>query len=128
LSGRLGWLLVAGVMLVGGLSACGGSSGSGSHPAAHPHRVTAADISLLQGADCNLWRNMPGPGRQQLLAGYKSFFGGQVDAASSTGQRGTALGDKRAAQVFDSYCRLAFAGRFKLYKIYGRAAAFSTGG
>ena len=49
----------------------------------------------------------------------------RVGAANTAGQRGSVLSEKRANTVLTSYCRLPFAGAFKLYKIYGRAAAFN---
>jgi hypothetical protein len=124
LSLRLACLLILALVLpVGG---CGKAARSHDASSSVAKRPTAADVALLQNADCNLWRHMPGDGRRQLLVGFKSFFGARVDAASTSGQRGSVLGDKRAVQLFDRYCRLSFAGRFKLYKIYGRAAAFTT--
>jgi hypothetical protein len=85
-----------------------------------------ASIGLLQAADCDLWKVMDGPERRGLLAGLKRFFGARVDASSTAGQRGAVLSDPQATRLFTSYCRQSFAGAFKLYKIYGRAAAFTA--
>jgi hypothetical protein len=90
--------------------------------------VTAASVALLQSADCNLWRVMSASERRSLLAGFENFFGARVGAANTAGQRGSVLSEKRANAVLTSYCRLPFAGAFKLYKIYGRAAAFTGRG
>jgi hypothetical protein len=69
---------------------------------------------------------MAGPERTSLLAGLKSFFGARVDASNAAGQRGAVLSDTQAVTLFTNYCRQRFAGAFKLYKIYGRAAAFTA--
>lgn len=66
--------------------------------------------------------------RASLLVGLKRFFGARVDASNTAGQRGAVLSDAQAARVFANYCRQSFAGSFKLYKIYGRAAAFTAPG
>jgi len=66
--------------------------------------------------------------RHSLLVGFKGFFGARVGAASPAGQRGSVLDEQRAKAVLNRYCRLRFAGSFKLYKIYGRAAAFTGSG
>jgi hypothetical protein len=66
-----------------------------------------------------------GTDRRGLLTGFRHFFGGSVSPGASTGRRGPVLTDRQAEALFDRYCRLRFAGSFKLYKIYGRAAAFS---
>jgi hypothetical protein len=90
--------------------------------------VTPASVALLQSADCNLWRVISASERHSLLTGFENFFGARVGAANTAGQRGSVLSEKRANTVLTSYCRLPFAGAFKLYKIYGRAAAFTVTG
>ncbi|MCP9955513.1 hypothetical protein [Actinomadura madurae] len=49
------------------------------------------------------------------------FMGGQID---HPGARGTTLSNKNATSMLDNACGLPFAGPFKLYKLYARAAAF----
>jgi hypothetical protein len=80
----------------------------------------------MQTADCNLWRVLPDAGRRKVLAAFRSFFGASVPGAPS--MRGPVLSNKQAQSLFTSYCRQSFAGAFKLYKIYGRAAAFTPAG
>jgi hypothetical protein len=108
---------------------CGGghkpASPATSTPSAAAQQAQVR-FSYLQDADCALWRTLPAANRSELLSGFKSFFSARVDEADTSGQRGTALTSARATQVFNSYCRLPFATKFKLYKIYGRAAAFTT--
>jgi hypothetical protein len=94
---------------------CGGAA---------PH-VQAAGASSIQTADCHIWRVLDSSGRRALLAELRTFFGGPVDSAGAPGQRGSVLTDPRATMLLDGYCRAPFADAFKLYKIYGRAAAFS---
>lgn len=90
--------------------------------------MSAASVSLLQSADCNYWQ-VASPGqRRRLLAGFKSFFGASVAPAGGSGRRGPVLTDRQADAVLGRFCRLRFAGAFKLYKLYGRAAAFGGGG
>jgi hypothetical protein len=109
------------------LPGCGGSGRAQSGAtAARPASVPPASFALMQSADCNLWHVLDARERESILVGFKAFFGGRVDAASRAGQRGSALPDAKAATVLDRYCRLPFAGAFKLYKIYGRSAAFSS--
>jgi hypothetical protein len=114
---RHAWL--AAVCSLPALAGCGGSTSS-SAPGAGP--MVAAPAATVRSADCNLWRVMSSSERLRLIAGFKRFFGGPVDNGSGRGQ---VLGDKQATALFQGYCSQSFAGAFKLYKIYGRAAAFT---
>jgi hypothetical protein len=73
-------------------------------------------------ADCRLWRVLSGESRGRLVAAMRRFFGAPVDAPHLRGQT---LSDAQALKLFDAYCARPFASAFKLYKIYGRAAAFT---
>jgi hypothetical protein len=106
----------------------------GACRSAHERTASAARPSAIvrstavQSADCASWRASP-PARQHLLlASLGDFFGAPVDGADTRGRRGPVLTTDQASQLFDSYCGQAFAGAFKLYKIYGRAAAFTSTG
>lgn len=76
-------------------------------------------------ADCRLWQVLDEPARQRLLSAMHQFFAGSVDYRNG---RGGALSPRRASSLFNIYCRLPFARAFKLYKLYGRAAAFTPPG
>jgi hypothetical protein len=105
------------------LAGCGG----GSHKPAHAGTATtsAAGAATVRSATCNLWRVLGSRDRRDLVAGMRRFFAGQTD---EPGARGSALSDARAMQVFDGYCARSFAGPFRLYIVYGRAAAFTPQG
>lgn len=129
--------VVIGAVVVLGLGGCGAghksepapttaSRPASASPSATERRQIADKFEYLQDADCELWKSLPGAKRSELLSGFKSFFGARVDAADTSGQRGTSLNPARAKHVFDRYCRLTFAAKFKLYKIYGRSAAFTS--
>jgi hypothetical protein len=107
--------LMAAAALMGG---CGGAN----HKAPPAPRVPDATV---QQADCNQWRELRARSRLALLANLRAVFGGPVDPAHGHGQ---VLGDQAAGRLLDRACRPPYAGRFKLYKIYGRAAAFTPGG
>ena len=40
--------------------------------------------------------------------------------------QGAVLDDEKAYRLFQNYCQNSFARGFKLYKLYGRAAAFAA--
>jgi hypothetical protein len=71
---------------------------------------------------------LPDAGRRKVLSALRSFFGARVPDTGGSSLRGPVLGDKQAESLFTNYCRQSFAGAFKLYKIYGRAAAFTPAG
>jgi hypothetical protein len=102
------------------LAGCGGSAGSANNTGGH---AIAAPAATVRTADCNLWRVLSQSQRQSLLAGLRTFFGGPVDP---THGRGQVLSDTQANALLSQYCSRSFAGAFKLYKIYGRAAAFTA--
>jgi len=79
----------------------------------------------IQSANCDAWRLLPSAGRSTLLAGLHDFFGAPVDATAAPSAGGPVLTTEAANRLFDTYCGQPFAGAFKLYKIYGRAAAFT---
>jgi hypothetical protein len=58
----------------------------------------------------------------------RRFFGAPVDSAGAPGANGPVLTNRQARTLFRGYCRQPFAGPFKLYKLYGRAAAFTPSG
>jgi hypothetical protein len=103
---------------------CGGGDDQPgvTRPAASQSRASQATLAA---ADCNLWLSIHGAQRSQLVASMRDFFGGPVDGGGAPGERGSTLTDAAATRLFDSYCAQPFASAFKLYKLYGRAAAMS---
>lgn len=79
----------------------------------------------LQTADCGQWRELRPASRRALVEQMTRFFGARVDAQYGRGQT---LPPERAVAVLTDGCRPAYAGAVKLYKLYGRAAAFTPAG
>jgi hypothetical protein len=76
----------------------------------------------LRLADCTDWRKADISQRLGTVRQLRDFAGGPV---GSSARHGNVLDDKRAYELFQSYCAHYFARGFNLYKIYTRAAAFS---
>jgi hypothetical protein len=115
--------LAAAVAAALALASCGGSSAQNQQAAADVGPGIASNIRL---ADCSDWKQEP---VEQRLATIHSLanINGQPIATGTNGppRPGPVLSDKQAYDVLQGYCKLPFAGAFKLYKIYGRAAAFA---
>jgi hypothetical protein len=75
-------------------------------------------------ANCAYWRVVDPPRRYAVIRAIRKFAGGPV--GSSLGRHGATLHDDVAYRLFESYCSRSFATRFKLYKLYTRAAAFGA--
>lgn len=60
--------------------------------------------------------------RRALVEQMTLFFGTRVDDQYGRGQT---LAPERAFEVLTQACAPKFAGAYKLYKLYGRAAAFT---
>lgn len=136
-------LALLGVLCSLALTACGGAHGTaasataastagGSTSAATagggasvPTAATADTEATVRTADCRLWNVLGAADRKRLVLGLRAFFGGSVDVP---GERGQVLPDDRADAMLTSYCRQSFAGAFKLYRLYGNAAAFTASG
>jgi hypothetical protein len=103
---------------------CGGDE-DGSAPARTEPALSRAAQATIAAADCNLWLSIHGADRTRLVANMGDFFGGPVDGGGAPGERGSTLTTAAATRLFDSYCAQPFASAFKLYKLYGRAAAMS---
>jgi hypothetical protein len=78
--------------------------------------------ALLAAVTCHSWHEMNTDQRDHMLSRMQVFMGGQID---HPGARGTTLSNQKATSVLDNACGLSFAGQFKLYKLYARAAAFT---
>ena len=111
----------AALAVVGILAGCGG--GSGNQPQVDVGPNVGQPISL---ADCNDWNQANTEQRLGTIKQLKDFAGGPVVGNSATAPSGTGavLDDKQAYDLFNRYCAASFAGAFKLYKLYERAAAF----
>lgn len=107
-------MILAAALLVG----CGGQE---ERPPAAAARATTFPPTL-QTADCNQWRELRSASRRQLVEQMRLFFGARVDAEHGRGQT---LSQPQALAVLTSGCRPDYAGAVKLYKLYGRAAAFT---
>jgi hypothetical protein len=71
--------------------------------------------------DCEAWRSAGHRERLDAVDAIERFAGGPSD---SPGGHGQTLSDEDAYSLFESYCKQDFATKFKLYKLYTRAAAF----
>lgn len=85
------------------------------------HGVAAADAATVRTARCHDWVRMDSAHRQAMVVGMKDFFMGHVDQPGTLGQ---GLPDALAMRVLNGYCAPSFADNFRLYRIYGDAAAF----
>jgi hypothetical protein len=99
------------------LAGCGSDSSTPPRLGAGPN--VGAPINL---ADCSDWNQGSVEERLGTIEAIKSFTGGEV---AGTEGKGRVLDDERAYDLFENYCENEFARGFKLYKLYGRAAAFS---
>jgi hypothetical protein len=102
------------------LAGCGGSGGSNPASGAGP-RIGVP----LRLADCTDWKQADAAERLGTVRQLRDFAGGPVGQQPA---HGNTLDDKRAYDLFQSWCSNYFARGFKLYKLYTRAAAFTPPG
>lgn len=95
------------------LAGCGGTAKSTAPP------IPLATFS------CGQWTAARADIRQTVLGELHGFYGGPVSGKRRTQAYGTVLTDEQATRLFDTYCARPYAGRFTLYKLYARAAAFT---
>jgi hypothetical protein len=101
------------------LSACGESEQRAAAPAVAPIRT----------ANCSDWNRSSGEQRAALLTNLYAFYVQTIGGSGTTPTGpGPTITAKQATAVFDNYCAQTYAKYFKLYKLYGRAAAFSPTG
>jgi len=74
----------------------------------------------IQLADCTDWNEGSVDERLGTIRQIREFAGGP---SGSPAGHGTTLPDEDAYELFENYCDEQFAGGFKLYKLYTRAAA-----
>lgn len=112
--------LLAAAAVLGG---CGGAKRPSPRPqAASPTATATALPPTLALSDCDEWRELRPASRLAFVEQLRLFFGAKVN---DTYGRGQTLPTEQALAVLDNGCRPAYAGAVKLYKIYGRAAAFT---
>jgi hypothetical protein len=99
----------------------GGVGVSVANKGTEDHR--AASVGSVRQADCADWKQGSEDQRETMVFYLRKFAGGPVGSSAGI-QRGPVLDDDSAYKVLDSYCSKYFARGFKLYKLYGRAAAF----
>jgi hypothetical protein len=97
---------------------CGGSDGGSAASGA------GAQIDVeLRLADCTDWKRADVSERLGTVRRLRDFAGGPTGSPS---EHGNVLADKQAYQLFENWCGNYYARGFKLYKLYTRAAAFSS--
>jgi hypothetical protein len=97
------------------LAGCGGEEGSAPPPEAQPEGLSA------RVADCRDWNAASAEVRLATVESIREYAGGPT-----TGGSGATLEDEEAYDLFEGWCSNDFARRFKLYKLYSRAAAFRS--
>ena len=110
---------LAGVLLVVALAGCGSDDQSGA-----PNSNVGAGVKLeapINVADCTDWNDGSVEERLGTIAQIHDFVGGPV---GGTGGTGVVLSEDRAYDLFENVCENEYARGFKLYKVYGRGAAF----
>lgn len=108
----------AALICAGLLAGCGGSDGSGTASGA------GARIGVpLRLADCTDWERADVAERLGTVDQLRAFSGGPTGSPAG---HGAVLDDERAYDVLENWCENEFARGFKLYKLYTRAAAFSS--
>lgn len=75
----------------------------------------------LRLAACEDWNSSGVEERLTTIKQLRAFAGGPVGEPAG---RGAVLDDDEAYDLLERYCDAEFAGAFKLYKLYVRAAAF----
>jgi hypothetical protein len=104
-------LIAVACLAVVGLAGCGGDD--------PPADQGIGANTPLRLADCDDWNSSGVEERLVTVEQLATFNAGSSDVA-----RGVVLDDDQAYDILDGQCSAEFAGAFKIYKLYGRAAAF----
>lgn len=108
-----GLVLVAGALVAVPLATATGRSGTSES--------AAASSATVRTATCHDWNLMDDTHRDAMVKGLKGFFGAHVDQPGMLGQY---LPAADATKLLDGYCAPRYADNFRLYRLYGDAAAF----
>jgi hypothetical protein len=100
------------------LGGCGGDDASNTAAGAGPHIQVA-----LRLADCDDWKAADVSERLGTVQQLADFAGGPTGSPAG---HGNTLSEKRGYDVLQGWCGQTYARGFKLYKLYTRAAAFSS--
>ena len=100
------------------LAACGADSQAPKNEADPVGEVRVGSVAQL--AKCSDWNEGSRAERLATIADIRS----QVNLQDGT-VRMPALSNEAAYEVFDNTCAKSFAGGFRLYKVYARAASFA---
>jgi hypothetical protein len=106
------------ILVAAALAGCGGD-GDGSLEGSGQGVQLGDPINL---ADCTDWNEGSVEERLGTIEKIREFTGGPIAGTAASGRTIT---DEQAYDLFENYCENEFARGFKLYKLYGRAAAFS---
>jgi hypothetical protein len=98
------------------LGGCLGGSGS-SEPTGGSGGANLGQS--VRTADCAGWRRAGPQERKSTIDAVRGFAGGPVGSGD---EKGATLPDDKAYNLFEGTCKQSFATRFKLYKLYTRAA------
>lgn len=101
------------------LFGCGGGSDASNTASGSGPRIGVA----LRLADCDDWNQADVAERLGTVEQLRDFAGGPTGSPAG---HGNTLSDKRGYEVMQGWCRNHFARGFRLYKLYTRAAAFSS--
>jgi hypothetical protein len=106
------------VALAVGLTACG--TDDREEPGALGGPTLDAPV---EHANCTDWEDGSVDERLGTIAQIENFVGGPV---GNDGGTGAVLDSEKAYDVMESFCGETYARGFRLYKLYTRAAAFTT--
>jgi hypothetical protein len=111
--------LIAAALLAG----CGGGKeGPAASPTAPPIQTPSPTLALT---NCDDWTELRPDSRRAFVEQLRIFFGAKVN---NTYGVGATLPDDRALVLLSNLCKRPNQGAVKLYKLYGRAAAFTAPG
>jgi hypothetical protein len=102
------------------LAACGSGSGSDQPRAAQPVGEKLVG-SVAQMAQCSDWNAGTRPQRLATIHDIRQQVN-LKDSAVKTPE----LSDRAAYEILENTCSRDFAGSFRLYKLYARAASFAA--
>lgn len=115
-------LRLAGVVVAVAVIAIGALTWSSDGPSSRPVGEVAPAVGPLRVASCRDWNRATGPQRLGTVHQLARLSGGPVPGVANA--RGPQLDDQDAYAMLERSCAPEYARAFKLYKLYGRSAAF----